>query len=499
MTVADAGHATGFRFPEPDHRTLLLGLRAPQLAVLGVIIVVALMVLVTVPTTLGVAGALMAFAVGAPAALVRVQGRTIDQWVPVAARWKLRVVLGHNRWRSSVPGLGDSATRAERAAPPPPLAGVTLLRAARSGGGDLAVVKDGRGRSYSAVVACRGRAFALLDAAEQQRLCALWGQAIASFAHEGSPVTRLAWVERTVPGDGDALKDHLAANAVLAPHHPAHAAYAQLLGDAGSTSRERETFVVVSIGGRRARRAIGQAGGGDRGACEVLAREVSSLVDRLRLADVDGVDVLGSRQLAGVLRVAFDPRAGRPLARRARREVVLSGTTGRNAWPLATETGWSHYRTDSGVHTTYWMGGLPRRDVEAAFLCPLLLRPSGQHTVAVVMEPVPPRAVARAAESAHASHVADEELRARAGYLPSARRRRLHEAILDREAELAGGHAECRFSGYVTVTATNLDELELLAAEMEGYGYDANVELRRLYGEQDTAFTYTLPLARGLS
>jgi len=400
MSVMDASHRPAFRFPEPDHRTLLVGLRAPQLAVLGVTMVAALVVLMALPSALGVAGAASIFALGGPAALVRVQGRTLDQWAPVALRWKARQVLGQTRWRSAVPALGEVASRPEGAGPPPSLAGVTLLRAARTGGGDLAVAKDAGTRTFSAVVACRGRAFPLLDDAEQQRLCALWGQVVASFAHEGSPVTRIAWVERTVPGGGDDLGEQLARGAVLAADHPVHTAYAGLVADVGTASRQRETFVVLSIGGRRARRCIQQAGGGDRGACEVMAREVNALVERLAQADVDVEEVLGSRTLAGALRVAFDPRSARPLARRARREVLLSGTSGRNAWPLATETHWGHYRTDSGVHATYWMAGLPRRDVGAAFLAPLLLSQRAQAAVAVVMEPVPPRTAARRAAAA---------------------------------------------------------------------------------------------------
>jgi hypothetical protein len=222
------------------------------------------------------------------------------------------------------------------------------------------------------------------------------------------------------------------------------------------------------------------------------------LTERLRQAEIDVAAVLDPRHLAAVLRSAFDPRALRPLAARARRDPVRPGPTGRNTWPLATRVEWDHYRTDSGVHATYWVAELPRREVGAAFLFPLLLQPTAMRSVAVVMEPIPPSAAARAVESAHATHLADEELRAKAGYLPSARRRKEHEAILAREAELADGHAEYRFSAYVTVTGRNVDELEHAAGEIEQLGYDSGLELRRLYGEQDTAFTYTLPLARGL-
>ena len=498
MKTVDAPPVRGFRFPRPDHRALLLGLRGPQVAILGTSVVLAVALLMAVPSAVGLAGALVAFLVGVPIALVRVNGRAIDEWVPVVARWQAKRVTGQDRWVSPVPLLGDTTGEGERAAPPPSLAGVTLLRVTRSAGAEVAVVKDAKSGTFSAVVSCRGQAFALLDDREQERLCALWGQTIAGFAHEGSPVCRLSWVEHTIPEDSDALEAYLVDNAVVGPDHPAYASYAELIAEAGPVSQRHETFVVISIGKHRAKKSIRQAGGGDRGSCEVLLRELTTLTDRLRQADIGVDDVLSSRQLAGVLRVAFDPRSARPLAERTRRNRDHGGVSGRNAWPMATDAPWDHYRTDSGFHATFWMAELPRRDVDAAFLHPLLIRPSGSHAVAVVMEPVPPSKAARAVESAHAAHVADEDLRSKAGYLPSARRQREHEAILAREAELSEGHAECRFSGYVSVTAVNSAGLEHATGEIEQLGYDAQVELRRLYGEQDDAFTFTLPLGRGL-
>ena len=71
--------------------------------------------------------------------------------------------------------------------------------------------------------------------------------------------------------------------------------------------------------------------------------------------------------------------------------------------------------------------------------------------------------------------------------------------MIRREAELADGHADYRFSGYVTVTAADRDGLEAACAETEQVAERAHLELRRLYGRQAEAFTWTLPLARGLS
>ena len=68
-----------------------------------------------------------------------------------------------------------------------------------------------------------------------------------------------------------------------------------------------------------------------------------------------------------------------------------------------------------------------------------------------------------------------------------------------RESELADGHAEFRFSGYVTVTAPDRRDLVTRCAEVVAAAEGAGLLLRRLWGQQGEAFTWTLPLARGLA
>jgi hypothetical protein len=95
--------------------------------------------------------------------------------------------------------------------------------------------------------------------------------------------------------------------------------------------------------------------------------------------------------------------------------------------------------------------------------------------------------------------MADEELRRRGGFITSARRRREQQVVLGREAELADGHALLRYSGYATASARSAEELVRACAELEAAGARAHLDLRRLYGQQPEAFTWTLPLARGLA
>jgi len=155
-------------------------------------------------------------------------------------------------------------------------------------------------------------------------------------------------------------------------------------------------------------------------------------------------------------------------------------------------------RADEALYATYWVAEWPRVEVGPDFLSPLLLA-GVRRTVSLTLAPVPPERARREVEAARTADAADEELRRRAGFLATARHRREAEGVLQRESELADGHAEFRFSGYVTVSGADRPGLEVACAEIEQAAQQSRIELRRLYGQQRDAFTWTLPLGRGLS
>ena len=67
-----------------------------------------------------------------------------------------------------------------------------------------------------------------------------------------------------------------------------------------------------------------------------------------------------------------------------------------------------------------------------------------------------------------------------------------------RESELAAGHAEVRLSGFITVSGRDPDDLRRACTEVLEHSARARLELHRMYGQQADAFTFTLPLCRGL-
>jgi hypothetical protein len=378
------------------------------------------------------------------------------------------------------------------------MVGVSLL-AAPLRGEDIGVLKDSRSKTYTGVIAVRVRSFGLLDQVEQERRLAGWGSVLAGLSRENSPVRRIQWLERTVPSDGDQIARYLQEerDPTVPLSTSSVASYIELVESAGAVTRDHDLFVVLQIDAKKAWRQVKRLGRGDDGATALLARELETLAERLVAADVQVFGVLRPQLLAKVMRDAYDPY-GRP--GRNRLWAVDPDRAGgpAQAGPLSADVSWSHYRTDSAFHATYWVAGWPRIDVGATFLAPLLMQTNVLRAVSTVMEPVAPSVAIRKVEAARTTDLADEQTRARTGFMTTARKRLQQDATLRREEELADGHAEFRFAGYVTVSAPDAEELERSCAEVEHAAQQSRLELVRLYGQQAEGFTFTLPLGRGL-
>jgi hypothetical protein len=436
---------------------------------------------------------------GSIAALVPLSGRCLDEWIPVMSAWSMRTLNGNRSFRSSQPLAGYTFVAESQPNLPESLSELVLLSHPIPGSASqLGIVKDRRSGTFTGVLTVRGRSFALLDAPEKSRRLSSWAGILSGLARETAPIHRIQWVERTVPDPGDDIGGYLKGNIAVALDSPLARSYLEVVDEAGPTTQEHEVFVALQISAARAGRAIKAAGGGDLGACEVLRRELTSLSTNLIGTDVMVEGALTPRLLAHALRTGFDPRCRSGLASLANADPARRGTSLANAGPMASEETWSNYRTDDAFHATYWIAEWPRVDTDPDFLAPLLLRTERMRTVSLTMEPVSPLKAIRSVEAARTSAAADEELRHRAGFAQTVRRSREQDSLADHERDLSDGHAFYRFSGFITVTAASSMELVSACGEIEEAAGRSFLDVRRLNGEQELAFTYTLPLCRGL-
>ena len=446
----------------------------------------------------GTAGALAGLGVaagGLACAFLRLGGRPPIAWAAIASGYASRRATGAHRHRSRAPGRGHGLGAIDDLDLPASLSGLRIL-VAPAGRGEIGIARDGS--AWTAVLAVEGQAFALLELDAKERRLARWGAVLSGFARPGSPVSRISWIDRTITQSVDELGRYLADGLALPLAHPGVRSYLELLDDAGPAARRHETFLALQIDARRASGAIRRAGGGEAGAAAVLVRELSALSERLLRSEVVVRGALSPRLLARAIRLGFCPEDRPALDRRGAGDPEASGVDPSIAGPMATEEGWRQLRCDDALHTTYWIAEWPRVEVGADFLLPFLLGGTVRRTVSVVMEPLDPARAMRAAESARTNEISDDELRARLGFLATARRRRQQQALVEREAELAEGHSGVRFSGYVTVSGSDEAQLASACAEVEQSAQMARLELRALVGDQAMGFTYTLPLCRGL-
>lgn len=493
-----SGARLTYRFGPLERRGLIGPFSLLQVGTVAISLVVAVLALDLAPNTGGaMLGVVFVLAAGGLAA-VPLAGRTPIDWAPVLSAYVLRGVTGSRRFRSGAPRVGRSSPTAAdaRTALPRDLRGVELHSLAYRGA-TIGAISDRGGRLFTAVLACEMGSFQLLDPPAQERRLAQWGIVLSACA--GTPVRRLQWVERTAPAQGDELARwlHAERDPVLGERgSPLLESYLELIDSAAPVIHSHELLLAIQLDRSRVR--------GPAGAMHTAVIEQTERIARaLESAGVKVLGALSTDQLATTLRTGFDPYAREDLAvgRMPSDADVTDGAgpTASAGAPMASDEEWDSIRADGAFHATYWIAGWPRVDVMPMFMS-ALLNPSGVvRTVAVSFEPLASERSTREVEAAITRDRADRELRQRFGQGETARQRQAQEAALTREAELAAGHGEVRFSGFITVSGRDADELRRACQETQQHAAVARLELRRMYGQQAEAFTFTLPLARGLA
>jgi hypothetical protein len=443
-----------YRFGPRERGGTLAGWRPGQIVTVAVGLAFGVLVLRAEPDPVGVGAAIGILLLYGALAIVPLSGRTGDEWVPVAACWAAR--------RTRDGGNGRMGA----------LRGVRLLRADWHG---MGVVHDRTARTLTAALSLQGRSFALLGPDEQDRRVTGWASVLASLAREGSAVRRVQWVAASFPDEGHAVRSYLAAEAVAAPS-VCTASYEGLLNDMDTHACSHDVVLAVQV---RLARSV-EVG------CATLAREMGSLVRLLTDADLQVESILSAEDLARQLVRTYEPEGGGP-----------HGLPTGDPWPMAMKETWSTVRVDGMVHATFWVAEWPRTEVRSDFLAPLLLG-AARSTLSVVMEPLGPDAAVRKVEASRTADLADAELRRRGGFVSTARHARESEVLARREAELAEGHASFRYAGFVTVSASSDEELVAACDAVQHSAGQSRLMLRRLYGDQASGYTCTLPLCRGL-
>jgi hypothetical protein len=474
------------RFPHRPRRGILLGLSLPQLlassAAVGLL-------MVTVMAT-GVLGALVLlplWTVVTVLVFVRRGGRTLIDWAPIVARYRYRRWSGQRLWlarpvsRPQVEGLLH-------------LPGATAsLKVVSPAGVDAAAVHDPRAQTLTAVARVSSRAYALLDPATQNANVAAWGRALAGIARTGH-IKAVQVLERTVPDSGDALARHWQEHG--RPEAPvAGQIYGDLVASAGPAAAPHEAYLVVALDLKAARRLVGQAGGGLNGAFTVLSQATTSISQAARNAGLTVTGWLGSREIAAVIRTAYDPAALSRLqqwspAGQAEAEPAAAG-------PVVQVEEHDRLITDTAHHATYWVDNWPRTETHPGFLHQLLFTATARRAFSLIYAPQGLESALRDVQRRKSTIIADAAERQRKGQVDSEADAIEYADTKQRERELIAGHADVTLTGLLTLSADSRQALDAACATVETAAAGSQIDLRRLLYQQPEAFTLAaLPLAR---
>ncbi|MGW6979598.1 SCO6880 family protein [Streptomyces sp. NPDC054932] len=464
--------------------------------------------------------ALMPFNVGWQAAFVcvpialvlialafgRVSGLSADEWISLAVRHQISVATRRNLFFSGAFAPRSAKTGRQPMDLPGVLARLRILDAPDGLGGQLGVVHDPVAGTYSAIARITFPGLALVDTDKQAARVASWAQFLRSYCTEDSPVTRIAVHQRCLPDDGAALASWTARHVTSDAPAAAVTALAELMDGAGPAAATRETYLTVTLSSARARLAIKGAGGGQTGAAAVLVRELHAMGQALSTASLQVTEWLPPRKVAATVRTAYDPEAQQMLATRnaAAQAPDWTGTApGVDvdlAGPAATETVWGVYRHDGAWSVSYQVRTWPQAEVYATILQPLMRpRQNARRAMTLLYEPIGPRRARQELARDKAKRSSARHLRAKSGRDESEDERREEAIARQQDVARASGQGVMRMTAVLTVTVTELGELETACAELQADAAASGLEVRRMWGAQDTGFaTGALPLGQGL-
>jgi hypothetical protein len=167
-------------------------------------------------------------------------------------------------------------------------------------------------------------------------------------------------------------------------------------------------------------------------------------------------------------------------------------------WPTATKETFNYLRTEDVYHAVFWIAEWPLIPVHADFLSALTINPSANFNFSLIMQPISTGNSFRDVKKAKTQYFADKQLKTRIGYMMDALGEQKLMSVKLRESELAAGHCEFKFSGYISVSANTSDQLEYCVQEIKQKIGQCNMELYRIYAKQSEALLSSLIFDRGL-
>jgi hypothetical protein len=184
-----------YRFGPLERRGWVGSLRPGQLVILSAAVFFTILLVQALKNGLGLLGGVILLTLGALLTFVPLYGRPLNEWVPVIGVFMARKATGRSRFRSRAPEAGTRFAGGDESVKLPDSIGKVELLAFPFRGVELGVLADRPNHTFSAVIQARARSFVLLDPVDKAHRLAGWAGVIAGLAREGSPISRVQWME----------------------------------------------------------------------------------------------------------------------------------------------------------------------------------------------------------------------------------------------------------------------------------------------------------------
>jgi len=326
---------------------------------------------------------------------------------------------------------------------------------------------------------------ALVDQPQVDQWVAHYGHWIAALSQEPGLVACQVSVE-TAPDPGTRLR-HAIANR-QDPNAPALAreTLAEIMrsypaGAADLKARVALTFNLVAAGRRRSATET----------THEIATRLGGVTQRLHATGAGVAMPVDAQRLCEIVHAAYNPSAAELLeAARA------AGEPAQLAWgdvgPAAADARADSYWHDGAISVTWAMSQAPRGEVRENVLA-RLIAPHGdiaRKRVTILYRVIDPGEAARIVE--RDMHNAD--FRVNSATRPTARAVVEQQAAQATAQEEARGAALVNFGMLVTATVLDEDQLPVARAAVSNLAPTARINLRPVWGSQDSAFAAALPV-----
>ena len=495
--MADTARLRGYRFGE-RRRSGIFGTIPPALAAVGAVALAAGWMAISgylpIPFCIVIVVACGWLWFG------KIHERPAHEILPALGLWWWRQLRSRNRWYRPVALVADGE---QPAALPPVLSGLGLFEVdidwpTVGHTGSLGIARDRQAGTVTAVMrVCGDGQFGLVDPASQDMRIDEWGAAIAGFAREHSPVSRVTFHDWTSPVP---IRDSVARlESVWADEaeHPARASYLQLLRETSATVIDHDVLVEVTVDLNRVTKTRNEStlSAGLR----TVAEQTRLFAGRLNATGLRVESVLTASEVVTAMRVRSDPSVVEHLATLNSSLAAATGSAAPTFGPMHVDDRLGSVIVDGAWHRSWWFARWPRREVAAPWLDALVFESGCTRTFTVVFEPLAPSRSDSDVDRERTQREANIETRRRKGFIVRRADEKAVAEVEAREVELATGYVECLYTGLLTLTASTAELLDRQAADLEQVAANAGIELQPLWGRQADGWVSSLPLGRTLA